>query len=378
MNSKKIYYIGFYKNNSNKLTRNYSLAAVAKMDYLSKVLTMNGYQVEIISASWVIDSMHCFEKGYKEVISQNIVLKTFSSFCSKSWILRRLRIIHTFTLLFCYLLKLKKTDIVLVYHSPWLALPLYLAKKLKRFSIILEVEEIYSDISSLGKIFDMMENIIIKISNKYILSNDLLCDILKIHNKPNIVLYGNYLTKDTFLNAPDKNKIYLLYAGIVDLSKAGAFNAINASLYLDSNYELHIIGFGDIDKLNEEIIRVNKINNCKIFYDGMLYGDEYIKYCQKFHIALATQRMHGKYLDSSFPSKIISYLSMGLNVVSGEIKCVKYSQISHLINYYNTDNPKSIAESIKSAKLHSRSDITSYIKSLHNEFSHKLIKLIES
>jgi hypothetical protein len=58
-------------------------------------------------------------------------------------------------------------------------------------------------------------------------------------------------------------------------------SAINATEFLDSKYHLHIIGFGNMNEVEKVEKRVNELSKkcqCKISYDGLLHGEEYISY----------------------------------------------------------------------------------------------------
>jgi len=177
---------------------------------------------------------------------------------------------------------------------------------------------------------------------------------------------------------PDDGKIHLLYAGIIDTHKAGAFNAIECARFLTENYILHIIGFGDTGILIQRIEDINKASKCKVVFDGAKNGIEYIKYCQRCHIGLSTQKMDGKYLETSFPSKVLSYLSLGLNVVSCYVDCVAKSQIHPLITYYYKDSPEYIAKAILDVDLNSIDNCKETIKKLDKRFVSVLKTLIQN
>lgn len=375
---KKIYYLCFYDVFEAKYKRNYVNAAITKINYIADCFINIGYTVDIISASWIKEKKIVFSTGSKTEIKPNLYLKKFFSFGTKNRIFGALKILLAEFFILIKLFSLNQKDILVVYHTPWLSLPVQIAKKIKKFQLILEIEEVYADISSQGKFFDKQEYKLFSIADAYILSTELLISRLNI-KKPYVVIYGKY--KRESLNNNDNNnnlKIHLLYSGIIDRKKAGAFNALYASQYLNEQYELHIVGFGEIDLLIKEIEKINRTNTCKVFYDGLLNGEEYINYCKKFDIGLATQTMKGEYLNSSFPSKILMYLSVGLNVVSGKIKCVEISKVNNVINYYEIDDPSSIATAIKNATIFPKSDIITIIDELNIECQNNLIQLFNS
>lgn len=345
---KEIKYIGFYDLPDSVPKRAFALAATNKMDYISDAINKAGFKVHLVSPSWFIDSSSKvkFHSNSLKQLSENKKLTLVPSIGTSTKALRNIKIIGSLFWLFLWLVaNIKRNEKIIVYHSPWLVLPVLWAKKIKGFDLILEVEEIYSDVSSLHPYFDKLEQKIFKAADSFLFSTDLLQD--KINTKKNfIVIYGNYQTFETLESPFIDGKIHLVYAGIIDSHKAGAFNAIESALYLNENYVMHIIGFGEVELLKSRIEEINKTSKCKVIFDGAKYGHEYIKYCQQCHIGLSTQKMDGAYLDTSFPSKILSYLGMGLRVVSCYVACVAKSEIGDQVFYYKEDTPHAIAQSI--------------------------------
>jgi len=345
---KEIKYIGFYDLSDSVPKRAFALAATNKMDYICDAINKAGYKVHLVSPSWFIDSSSKvkFQSSSPKQLSENKKLTLVPSIGTSSKALRNIKIIGSLFWLFMWLVaNIKQNEKIIVYHSPWLVLPVLWAKKIKGFDLILEVEEIYSDVTSLHPYFDKLEQKIFKAADSFLFSTDLLPDKINT-NKNFTVIYGNYQTFETLESPFIDGKIHLLYAGIIDSHKAGAFNAIESALYLNGNYVMHIIGFGEVELLKSRIEEINKTSKCKVIFDGAKYGNEFIKYCQQCHIGLSTQKMDGAYLDTSFPSKILSYLGMGLRVVSCYVSCVAKSEIGDQVSYYKEDTPHAIAQSI--------------------------------
>ena len=82
--------------------------------------------------------------------------------------------------------------------------------------------------------------------------------------------------------------------------------------------------------------------------------------------------MSGAYLDTSFPSKILSYLGMGLPVISCYIPCVAQSEIADLVNYYKEDTPHAIAKAVLNISEINREALILRIKSLDLNFKKNL------
>ncbi len=378
MESKSIKYVGFYDITESLTDRVCNLAATNKMNYIADTLVEAGYEVHFISPSWMGNqTKKPFEMQKTIKIDENKNVTYCPSWKTRTRITRNIKILIALIWLFIYLLfTTKKNEKVIAYHVQWISLPIRMAKAFRKFDLVLEVEEVYQDIMVFNKQFVRWEDRLLNKADAYIYSTDLLIQKLG-DSKPYVVLYGEYKSYEKLTNPINDGKIHLLYAGIIDEHKRGALNAVEASRYLSERYLLHIIGFGQVDKLKEKIDNHNKTNVCKIEFDGLKSGDEYVQYCQSCHIGLSTQTMSGEYLESSFPSKILSYIALGLKVVSSEIRCVTESQIANLITYYKEDEPKAIAEAINTIDFDSKYDSSKVIEKLHKEFLSSLKNLLE-
>jgi hypothetical protein len=143
---KEIKYIGFYDLINSKYTRVSALSAISKMNYVAEAINDAGYNVKIISPSWYtnksFDAPYTSSKSYVLDISKKLLFSP--SFGTKGKLAEKVKIIISLVWLFFWLLKhSKEGEKILVYHSPWLALPVILASKIRRFIIILEIEELY-------------------------------------------------------------------------------------------------------------------------------------------------------------------------------------------------------------------------------------------
>ena len=344
----EIKYIGFYDTPKATFKRVSALAATNKMDYIAETINSAGYQVHFVSPSW-FDDLSSGAKFHSETtiqLDENKKLTLAPSIGTSNKFSGYLKIILSLLWLFWWLLiHTKKQEKIIVYHSPWLVLPIVWAKKIKGFQLILEVEEIYSDVSSLHAYFNVLEKKVFNKANSFFFSTELLAERLQT-KKEYIIVYGNYKVYDKLALPINDGKIHLIYAGIIDSEKAGAFNAIESAIYLKENYVLHIIGFGEVEKLQSRIKEINSISKCKVIYDGIKTNEEFISYCQACHIGLSSQKMKGDYASSSFPSKILTYMGLGLSVVSCNIEVVKKSKIAEYVHYYTSDTSLELARAI--------------------------------
>ena len=72
---------------------------------------------------------------------------------------------------------------------------------------------------------------------------------------------------------------------------------------------------------------------------------------QSCHIGLATQDPTSSITDTSFPSKILTYLSNDLDVLCAQIPAVKTSPVGEYIYYYDEQTAEKIAKSIMAIDL---------------------------
>lgn len=377
--SKCIRFISFYDIEENKAEKRYTApAAVNKMNSIIDGLIQNGHNVEIISMSSTKGKTNCCSHVFH--INNNLSLKLFYSFGRKNHLYRLLEFFFIRLQMFYYLLKrTKKNDTILVYHSLEYARLVKLAKKIKKFFMILEMEEIYGDVNGCAK----DKKVELSLSNKadgYIFPTVLLDELVNKEKKPSVIIHGTYRIEETKKSLFKDNKIHVIYAGTLDLRKGGAKTAVASSINLNGNYHVHIVGFGseeDKKSLLSDIAEVSQKTNCLITYDGLKSGDEYIQFIQSCHIGLSTQNPSGAFNETSFPSKVLSYLANGLRVVSIKIRALETSAVNDLLYYYEEDKPEEVAKAILSIDLKEEYDSRKRIGELYTMFVKNLQGLIE-
>ncbi len=380
---KNIIYLGFYTVSNDKKKRNHCLAAVNKMNYIAEVLKNLGFFVTILSPSWTNqENEFKFFKSEKIFLnddSQVVFSPSFNIKIKSNFKPYLFKIFLSFLWTTIYLIKNKDVDLVIAYHQPMLSVPIFIAKKFRNFKLILEVEEIYSDVWKQRKLFTLLEKKLIQSADSYIFSTHTLVD--KINNiKPYIISYGE-LKHNKQKVKKYKDKIHLVFAGTFDPIK-GVLESINVAKYLDKTYHLHIIGFGNQKETENVLNLINEVNrnsSCQVTYDGCLKGDDYIEFIQRCHIGLSTISKRKGFIDSVFPSKILSYLCNNLYVVSSDLKSVVESPFSHLIKFYNEDNPESIAKAIKEIKIDENYDkfLEEEIKKIDEKFKNEFRFLLK-
>ena len=151
--NKIIKYVCFYGNEHTNHKRNAVQSAVTKIDYIVSVLNRIGYNVEIISKSGVDIDGFCFDPGETINIGQNTLKTFFSIGCKKSALRYVSRILNTLHIILWMLFNLSKNDKIIVYHSPGYMTIMYWMKRLKNFTLIGEIEEIYQDVKQCNQSF---------------------------------------------------------------------------------------------------------------------------------------------------------------------------------------------------------------------------------
>ncbi|WP_071120032.1 glycosyltransferase [Romboutsia timonensis] len=378
--NKEIKYIGFYDLVDSKIQRSSCLAAVNKMNYIANAITRSGMKVQIVSPAWFVDKSAPNTQKQTIHINEDITLVLAPSFSTKNKLTNKLKYYFSQLWMFFWLINnVQKDEEIIAYHSLALIRPLYWAKKIKKFNLIYEVEEIYTDVINYGKLKRRSEFKMINYADKYIFSTELLNEKINKDGKPYTIIYGTYKAeKDRNVKFND-DKIHVVYAGTFDPRKGGS-TAAAAGEYLDEKYHIHIIGFGSEDEktaLQNLIKEVSKKTKCTVTYDGLYNGEEYIKFLQKCDIGLSTQTPNAEYNDTSFPSKVLSYMANGLRVVSIRIKAIEKAKISKLLYYYDKDCPNEIAKAIKSIDYNGDYDSRVIIKALDTEFTQDLKHLLE-
>ncbi len=376
----KIYYLGYYDTVDNKdENRNHVLAASNKMTYIIESLEKCNCTVEVVSSSHTLNS-----KGYPGKISnigKNSKLRLFKT---TRWGNKIHRIISVLYLRYQYkkyiLKNITSNDTLIVYHSVDYANFIVRAKKKKGFRLILEVEEIYADVN--GRESDRIKEYkIFDAADAYIFPTKMLDDKLNVNTKPSVIIHGTYKVEPKISEKFNDGKTHIVYAGTFDIRKGGAFSSVRAAEFLDENYHMHIIGFGgkeDKQMLLNEIQRVSKVSSCTVSYDGLLSGEEYIRFIQSCDIGLSTQNPNGVYNDTSFPSKILSYMANGLKVVSVKIPVVETSAIGGDMFFYKEQKPEDVAKVITFANTNATYDSREIISQLDKMFVCELKDLMRS
>lgn len=368
-------FLTYYSNNQCKEKRNIALSSVNKVEYILKKI-INETPITVLSAS---NSLEGISK--KSIIKTNCGVPVILPFSmGKKNLINKIidRFIIKAQLLWWLIFKLKSKDTLIVYHSLGYMKIVSFAKKIKKFKLIIEVEEIYGDVLNNNYTIKKELNFF-KLADSYIFPTELLNQKINVKNKPYVIIHGTYNVEPKLVNKFNDGRIHCVYAGTFDSRKSGCIASVTSSLYLNEKYHIHIIGFGtkeDTEKIIKSIEGISNKTKCKVTYDGCFSGEEYLKFIQKCDIGLSTQNPIAKFNDTSFPSKILSYMANGLRVVSVMIPVVETSSIGKYLYYYYEQSPEKIAEAIKKVNFNDEYDSRKIISELDIKFQRELKSII--
>ena len=386
---KKIYYCGYYGDPSPMSNREIIPAADTKMSYIIESMRQTGYDVEVLSFCEDEDRTVFFEKRLGYVIERNgTKVVFFDHYTSKYRMLRVIGRWMSWQKIKRYLQKncINDESKIMIYHSLGLLNLVRLLEKKKK-AFILEMEEIYADVTE-KKQTRVRELAVAGKASGYIFPTQLLSEIANPSQKPEVIIHGTYKVEpdrkcNIFaqnLHDDSERIIHCVYAGTLDPRKGGAVAAAAAAEFLPENYHVHILGFGseqEIQNMKDRILNIASRAKAKVTYDGLLYGEDYIRFIQSCDIGLSTQNPDAAFNETSFPSKILSYMANGLRVVSIRIPAIEQSAVGDALFYYDRQTPEEIAKAILAVNLTADDDPRKTISVLSDRFEREIRKLLE-
>lgn len=368
---RKIYYVGYYSGLENPNNFHEFPSSNSKMDYIISVIRRLNFNLTIFSLGFPKKKSRLFKKKKTISLDQKthfVFVSTISlslsflSFISKIWLY--------FQVIYLLLFRIKKGDVVLVYHSFLLNKVVNFCRMFSKFKLIYEVEEIYQAAwqNSNEKIEGEIKSL--KNADGYILVNDIMLEKFQLDNKPSVVCYGSYLQNKSNERIVDNKVINLVYAGFIGGLGSDVMLALDTIDLLPDGYFLNVLGYGDMVNIKTMNSKIEKINDLKgkekVKYFGCLTGDEYDLFLSKCQIGLSTRVLIDEYSDYTFPSKVLVYLCNNLIPVSSKINCISKSKIKESVVFYESNNPESVANSIINI------DIDNYLEKNNN-----LVKLLD-
>ena len=174
-----------------------------------------------------------------------------------------------------------------------------------------------------------------------ILANALLGKRLSI-NIPKTVIPGFYSPKAFRVNnTSSKSCVRFLYAGTLDETRGVDLLLDAIPLISIDGWALDISGAGPLEPRVREFIS-NPRYKGKVFFHSVLEPSRYSDLISNAHVGLNPQRVNDPVSSVTFPSKIFSYLSAELLIITSEA-CGVRDILGNICIYYQKDDPISLA-----------------------------------
>lgn len=373
-----IKYVGYYGLGDMLPKRLFPLSGANKMNYIIDCLNRVGCKVEVISPAYSSENGTGKYTQIKKKISENVEIVFTPTRNARNKIDRIIRVLQSKFWLFNYLCKnTKKNEKVIVYHQYDVAIPIVLAQKIKKFKIILEVEDYYSKVWKISRFKQWEERLLLKYAGENsIFVSEVLRDKFGFNNS--MICYGSYKVFDTEKHDHD-SVCNLLFSGSIDSDRGGAFIAIESMQYLPLNYHLNISGpiaEKDKDAFYKSIENMNNLLGYEACtYKGVLSQKDYEELLLSTDIALNPQKS-GTFGEYIFPSKILTYFCWGLPVVSTKGESIVNSELSDLISFSDDYSPESVAKAILNSSRGDGNKCKERIKKLDKAFLSEIITLV--
>lgn len=385
MEEKRIKYIAAFDIDENKIeNRLNTLSSTNKINYIITVLNELGYCVDVISTSqtlnkkvyrgkllkWGVNTVRLFPTTWRGGLVFKVINAIVMRIAIQSFLFHNI----------------KRNDVVIVYHSSGhLWIPKTIKKKQAR--LIEECEEIYGDIFGNPRLAES-EREALQGCYAYIYPTRLLNQVVNKKGAPYLVIHGAYKDvgadyfNDYVYDEPsleDRNKYHVAYTGILD-PKKGCIDVVRAAEFLDDNYHIHILGFGGDDEikiLNENIADIKEKTSCEVTYDGLRKGAAYSKYLSLLNLGVCTLNTDQGFVNTQFPSKIISYMAAGLAVLCSDVEAIRTSDVAEAITFYQGNGPEAIAKGIMAAREKGNVDTRALLNDCHERFKKEIYELIK-
>lgn len=351
-----VHYISFYLDLEEEPCRKLEVAAQSKIRYIADSIIKAGGNLKIISTAFGMEAvfrmfpqkiiqkndyeLHYYLRTYS---SENCLLKKFVEFYIQIQILKYL------------LMKVKKNDKIVVYHSPLYIRPLKIFKKFRKNCFVLEFNDLYQLHFTKTKDIKRMkrkEENFLKVPDKFILASPFMKEIVG-DNVEAIINYGSYEVDKSFQKERKKNNAIIIYTGVVENLRKAAFYVAESGKYLPDGYEILIAGYGtseNIDKLCRICAEVNIAQRREtVKYVGCLNKEELSELMEAATIAVNAhtyaegEEWKSKY---SFPSKIPLNMAKGLYVLTYPYEIITTSPLNEACLFFEQLDSRCIAEAI--------------------------------
>lgn len=342
----KIHYFSYYAEDG--MGRDCVRSTVSKVNYMFSALETLGEEVSVVSTAKAHPG-----SGFQKMVKSEKVYY-LPALGLKGRLGERVSALYMKLMLFCYLVKnVAREDVVVYYHSIGYFRPLRIAKRIRKFSLVMEFNDKYSfhytDEQKIKKV-DQIEREMISDADAFILASPKM-RALTGDERPSVVNYGSYDVAEDVEHRPGST-VQLLYSGVIDEKRKAAELAIDAMAYLPDDYQLHVAGFGNQDYLDKVVKKMDELNKGRnhpaVIFHGFLNAQELKSLMQKCDIALSTHSYEDVHMsDLCFPAKIPMNMASGLYMVSQSLPVIVESPFAKAMCFYKAPSPKAIAEAIQ-------------------------------
>lgn len=349
---KTVHYIGKYITAQEWGTYVANVPGMMKMRYVADKIQESGCNLKIVSlADKNVKGIYCsktFEHDGKTILYTGGI-------GAKSGIKAYFRTLYKQYALLKYILcKTKKDDLIVLYHSvPFTNVVSKIVGWLNR-RFVLEVEEIYGYNAIEDKPWVDDEIKKIKKFPKFTCVNDGIPRVLGLDSQDYVIIYGAGIFPPRTAERFDDGKIHVVYSGTIEGKKMGAMTAVESAKFLTSNYKLHISGFGNnnsVELLEKRISEINEeLGEERIKYEGFLSEEDMHKLMFSCHIGLSPNVLRANFANSTFPSKVVTYMCHDLAVVISYATAYDFP-ISKGWVFYREQKPEVIAKAVMEAKV---------------------------
>lgn len=331
-----------------KTNREANLAGDGVSRYLIQELEKIFDKIYVVNLEQVAKNFS-FQLETKQILSEKTILINpaaikFSRIENKIFWKRKLH-----TLIKKYIKEYAKNcDIVFAYHSLVSTNILSKLKSKYHYKLIIQIEEIYSEIYKQFAKFNQVEMKSLICGDGYIVANNKLktkFDIVSHKICP--ILLGDMRMPTLLSNKICDGRIHLVYGGTLAKNKISFDQLILALAELDKRYVLHIFPSNNQAELTDYLSAIDKDISKRVIVEKPVFGEQYFAEISKYHIGLAININSPELASSAIPSKIINYLKCNLNVVSTPLECVKQSAYGNYIVLANGFSQENIAAAIE-------------------------------
>ncbi|MEO7297995.1 MAG: glycosyltransferase [Verrucomicrobiota bacterium] len=163
-----------------------------------------------------------------------------------------------------------------------------------------------------------------------------------LNKTPRLLVPGFISKSDSIAPKQSSNELNLLYSGTLDRTR-GVDLLLEALPLLPANgWHLHVSGTGGLEN---PVAMAQKERPEKITFHGSLSNAAYAELLTKCHVGLNCQRVSDPISSVTFPSKIFSYFSARLLVISSRASDVP-AICGDACQYFESETPSDLAQAI--------------------------------